>query len=70
MDNEKKLMMNNLNPKESVKKDFYRQLFPLDKEAFYRHLQSDEFNKFLVNDATTSEGRNAIAKYFGVDEEW
>ena len=70
MDNENKLMMNSLNPKESVKKDVSRQLFPPDEDAFYRHLQSDEFNKFMVKDATTSEGRNAIAKYFGVDEEW
>ena len=33
-------------------------------------LQSDEFNAFLKIDATTSDGRNAVAKYFEVDEEW
>ena len=33
-------------------------------------MQSVEFKKILVYDATTYEGRNAIAKYFGVDEEW
>ena len=63
-------MMNNLNPKGSSKKDVFRQLFPPDEEAFYKNLQSDKFKKFLVYDATTSEGRNAIAKYFGVDKEW
>jgi hypothetical protein len=56
MDNENELMMNNLNPKELVKKDVSQQLFPPVEDAFYRHLQSDEFNKFLVNDATTSGG--------------
>ena len=63
-------MMNNLTPKESGKKDVFRQLFPPDKEAFYKNLQSDEFKKILVYNATTSEGRNAKAKYFRVDEEW
>ena len=62
-------MMNNLNPKGLGKKDVSRQLFPPDEEAFYKNMQSDEFKKILVYDATTSEGRNAIAKYFGVDEE-
>ena len=58
IDKENNVMMNNLNPKESGKKDVFRQLFPPDKEAFYKNLQSNEFNKFLVYDATTSEGRN------------
>ena len=62
--------MNNLNPKESGKNDVFQQLFPPDKEAFYKNLQSDKFKKFLVYNATTSEGRNAIAKYFGFDVEW
>jgi hypothetical protein len=32
-------------------------------------LQSEDFRAFLITDATTTNGRNAIEKYFGVDEE-
>jgi hypothetical protein len=70
MDKDNKVIMKNLNPRESDKNDVSRQLFPPDENAFYKTLQSNDFKEFLVYDITTSEGRNAIAIYFGVEEEW
>ncbi len=69
IDKDNNVIMKNLNPKDSGKNDVSKQLFPPDEEEFYKTLQSDEFKKILVISATTCEGRNAIAKYFEVDEE-
>ncbi len=51
-------------------KKVFRQIFPPEDNYILDILQSDEFKAFLINDATTTQGRNAIAKHFGVDEEW
>ena len=51
-------------------KKVFRQIFPPEDNYVLDILQSDEFKAFLINDATTTQGWNAIAKHFGVDEEW
>jgi hypothetical protein len=62
--------MKNLSPTESGTKKVFRQIFPPEDNYVLDIIQSDEFKAFLINDATTIQGRNAIAKHFGVDEEW
>ena len=62
--------MKNLSLTESGTKKVFRQIFSPEDNYVLDILQSDEFKAFLINDATTIQGRNAIAKHFGVDEEW
>ncbi len=62
--------MKNISPPESGTKKVFRQIFPPEDNQVLDILQSDEFKAFLINDATTIQGRNAIAKDFGVNEEW
>jgi hypothetical protein len=64
------VIMKNLSPTESGTKKVFGQIFPMEDNYVLDILQSDEFKAFLINDATTIQGRNAIAKRFGVDEEW
>jgi hypothetical protein len=60
----------NLSPTETDSKKVFRQIFPPKGNDFLYILESDNFKAFLMTDATTPKGRNAIAKHFGVDEEW
>jgi hypothetical protein len=64
------VIMKNLSPTESGTKKVFKQIFPPEDNYVLDILHSDEFKAFLINDATTTQGRNAIAKHFGVDEEW
>ncbi len=70
VEEENMFIMKNLSPTESGTKKVFRQIFSLEDNYVLDILQSDEFKAFLINDATTTQGRNAIAKHFGVDEEW
>ncbi len=63
------VIMKYLSLTESGTKKVFRQIFPPEDNCVLDILQSDEFKAFLINDATTIQGRNAIAKHFGVDEE-
>ncbi len=69
VEEENMVIMNNLSPTESGTKKVFRQIFPPEDNYVLDILQSDEFKAFLINDATTTQGWNAIAKHFGVDEE-
>lgn len=44
-------------------------LAPFDTK-YKDYINSDIFKTFLLNDGTTKEGRNAIAKHYGVLSEW
>jgi hypothetical protein len=63
------VILKNLSPTESGTKKVFRQIFPPNENGVLDILQSEDFRVFLITDATTTNGRNAIAKYFGVDEE-
>ena len=60
----------NRSPTESGTKKVFRQIFPPKENDVLDIIQSDKFKAFVMTDATTPQGRNAIAKYFGVNEEW
>jgi hypothetical protein len=45
-------------------KKVFRQIFPPEDNYVLDILQSDEFKAVLINDSTTIQGRNAIAKTF------
>jgi hypothetical protein len=62
--------MKNLHPEEDQEQNIKYSLFHKNKDAFLSELQSEPFKKILKIDATTTEGRNDIATYFEVEDEW
>ncbi len=60
--------MKNLHPEQEEQQKINYSLFHSNKDAFLSELQSEPFKKILKTDATTTEGRNDIATYFGVKD--
>ena len=50
--------------------DFDDKPFFPSNASFYAKFQQDDFKKFLLHDGFTIEGKNAIAKYYNVFDEW
>lgn len=62
--------MTQLNPYvPQSKKKIKTYLIPFNTE-YKSYIESNIFKTFLLNDGTTAEGRNAIAKHYGVLSEW
>ena len=51
------VIMKNLSPTESGTKKVFGQIFPPEDNYILDILHSDEFKAFLINDATTTQGR-------------
>jgi len=58
-----------LNPARNETDILRTPFFPSDV-TFYNNFQSEDFKRFLVYDGTTKKGRNNIAKYYNVSDEW
>jgi hypothetical protein len=64
--------MKDLHPtEEQQKQTFEYGFFDDDQDAFLtQKLKSNNFQHFLQIDASTAEGRNKVAKFYGVEESW
>jgi hypothetical protein len=60
--------MNRLNPFSNADTKLIS-FFP-PHEVFYRQIQEESFKRFLISDATTDKGQQAIANFYDVYDEW
>jgi hypothetical protein len=67
-----KVKMKNLHPNTEInpKRTVWRTLFPTDMRDFKVRITLSEFKEFLRTDATTADGQNKVADYYGVKELW
>ena len=67
-----KVTMKNLHPKTEIDSKYTvcRNLFPNDMGHFRKHLSSAKFKELLQTDATTSDGQNKVAKFYGIQDLW
>jgi hypothetical protein len=66
-----KVIMKALHPEDGgLHEPYNRSMIPSADHKITTILQSDEFQQLLKTDATTSEGQDYVAQYFGVHKQW
>ena len=67
-----RVTMKNLHPNTEIDSKYTvcRNLFPNDMVHFRRRLSSAKFKELLQTDATTPDGQNKVAKFYGIQDLW
>ena len=64
------ILLKPLNPNVGLENDIVkRKLFPTD-DKLHKMVCSDEFKKLIQTDASTEEGQQRVAEYYGVKTVW